>query len=147
LKTIPGGGRPLGHLGSERQLGLAVADVEARERVDQAGGVAGHVREGVLIGIEPPRDDLGRRRRGRRDVSRAPNVAVVEPHDVKTSAGQLLAQSSRPRDQLASKSHDQDERRVDGTAERSQPILIEPPTSIRCSIGSIATEVPREGSP
>ena len=57
------------------------------ERVDQAGGVVGHVVERVLLGVEAAAHRAGPRSGGRsRGVPRAADVAVVEADDVEALA-------------------------------------------------------------
>ena len=91
-------------LGDHSAHGLAddVRGVDV-QGVEQAGGVVGHVGEGVAAGGEL----LGE-----------PDVAVVEADDVVAAVGELLAELLVPAEHVCTETLDQHHRGVVGIAER-----------------------------
>ena len=67
------------------------------ELVEQPRGVVGHVGERVARRARGAQQQLRDRRRRARDVRRAPDVAVVEAHDVEAARGELRGRSPRAR--------------------------------------------------
>ncbi len=88
------------------------------ELAEQAGRVLRHVGELVLGSREATPQELRNAGRVPREVRRAAGVPVVEADDVEATARELLAEVLLPADHLHPESHDEQQRRVRGVAER-----------------------------